>query len=152
MRRRSALAALAAILAAAAALIAVELGRGAPSYGELESRDACAARVGFPGDGADATIQRIAISGLYGAACELGATREELILSFVPSVATAEIRWDRETIARAVRGGLVRAIDDAEARGSLPGFAALILREIVQRAPIDWLLDRAGDLADLFGG
>ena len=49
----------------------------------------------------------------------------------------------------AVEAGLVRAIDDAEEQGSLPGFAATILRELVRRAPIDWLLEQGGNLQDL---
>jgi hypothetical protein len=150
-RRRIAVVSLLTLLLAAAALLGVELGNGAGSYGEEKTRDACSARPAYPGDGIDATLQRIAIAGLYGAACELGASREELVLSFEPSLAPSDIRWSHETIERAVRSGLLRAINDADERGSLPGFAAFILREIVERAPIDWLLDRAGDIAGLFG-
>lgn len=150
MKRLGAVGTLVALLAAAGALLAVDLGRGAAGYGETASRDACTARADYPGEGLDPALQRIALNGLYGAACELGASREELVLSFVPSVSQKEIRWDNETIQAAVRGGVIRAIDDAEERDSLPGWAATILREIVSRAPVEWLLDRAGDIAGLF--
>ncbi|MFN8186779.1 MAG: hypothetical protein U0R69_06855 [Gaiellales bacterium] len=148
-RPRTALAIVVALLATAVALLVIELANGAREYGTLQSKDACTARAGYPGDGLDATLQRIALNGLYGAACELGTTREQLVLSFVPSVSGAPIQWDHETIERAVESGLIRAIDDAQERGSLPGFAATILRELVKRAPIDWLLDQAGSLQDL---
>jgi hypothetical protein len=145
-----AVAALAALLAAAVALIVVEIVNGAGDYGTVQSADPCTVQEDFPGEGLDGTLQRIALSGLNGAACELGATRAELVLSFAPSVAPKPIEWDDETIERAVRNGLLKSIDDAEERDSLPGFAAFILREIVERAPIDWLIDGAQELADLF--
>jgi hypothetical protein len=150
-RRVAAIGVLALLFAAAAALIAIELIRGAPSYGAAEQEDPCTAAVEFPGDGLDASLQRIALSGLNGAACELGATRAELVLSFAPAVAPKPIEWDQETIERAVRSGLLRAIDDAEERGGIGDFTAAILREIVERAPLDWLIRGGQGLADLFG-
>lgn len=152
MKRATATVGLLALLGSALALIAIEFARGARGYGDLASRPACSAEVDYPGEGLDASIQRIAISGLYGAACELDATREELVLSFVPSVAPKEIRWDPETIERAVRAGLLRAIDDAERRGSVGDLTAAVLRRVVELAPLGWLLDRAGDLGDLLDG
>jgi hypothetical protein len=150
-RRLGAFAVLGALFAAAAALITIELVRGAPSYGAVEQEDPCTAVEQFPGEGLDPTLQRIVLSGLNGAACELGATRAELILSFTPSVAPKPIEWDDETIERSVRSGLLKAIDDAEERGGIGGITALILREIVERAPIDWLIEGGQELADLFG-
>ena len=91
------------------------------------------------------------LSGLNGAACELGATRAELILSFAPSVAPKPIEWDNETIERSVRSGLLNAIEDAEERGDIGDITAAILREVVERAPIDWLIRGGQELADLFG-
>lgn len=152
MRTNAAIAVVAGLLAATLVLLAIEIASGAGDYGTLRSKNPCTAAVDYPGEGLDATLQRIALSGLYGAACELRTTREELVLSFVPSVSRAPIEWDRETIERAVEAGLLRAIDDARDRGALPAFAAAILREIVRRAPIDWLLDRAGILRDLARG
>jgi hypothetical protein len=40
-----------------------------------------------------------------------------------------------------VRTGLTRAVDDAERRGELTGFRLRLVREVVQRAPIDFLID-----------
>jgi hypothetical protein len=149
-RRAGALAILAALGAAAVALIAVEFAAGASSYGESTSRDACTTTSDFPGKGLDPTIQRVVLSGLYGAACELGATREALVLSFAPSVeGGAEIEWDRPTIVRAVRSGLQRAIDDADERGEIGGATALVLHEVVKRAPIDFLVRSGTEIGDL---
>jgi hypothetical protein len=135
---------------AAVALLAVELGKGALSYGESTVADPCGERASFSGQGLDATLQRIVLDGLDGAACELGATREDLVLTFAPSVG-ADVRWDRPTIERAVRAGLLRAVDDAEERGSLGGLEARVLREVIRRVPLELLIEGGGSLADLLG-
>ncbi len=149
--KHAAVAVLAALIVGVGALIAIEFANGATDYGTVEREDPCTAQDDFSGSGLDATLQRIALSGLNGAACELGVTREELVLSFSPSVAPKEIKWDEATVERAVRKGMLKAVDDAEERGSLPGIAALLLREVIERAPIDWLIKGAGELGDLFG-
>lgn len=135
---------------AAVALLAVELGKGALSYGESTVADPCGKRASFPGEGFDATLQRIVLDGLDGAACELGATREELVLSFDPSLA-GDVPWDRPTIERAVRAGLLRAVADAEERGSLGDIEARLLRELIRRVPIELLIEGGTSLADLLG-
>jgi hypothetical protein len=139
------------VLAGAGALIGVELGNGATSYGTATVADPCKPRPPFPGTGFDATVQRIALNGLDGAACSLGTTREEFVLSFAPETGTEPIRWDRKTIERALRAGLMRAIDDAERRDDVPGFVASLLRQVVERAPLDWLIEGGGEIADLAG-
>ncbi len=144
------LAALLALLLAGAALVVAELANGAVDTGALAVRDPCEPRPSFPGQGLDATLQRIVLDGLDGAACELGGSREELVLSLEPSSTTRPIRWDDETIERAVRAGLVEAIDDAEQRGSLNAIVATILREVVERAPVQWLIDGSQGLAGFF--
>lgn len=149
MTHRSALATLAVLSGAALVLIAIELANGAMNVGMLAVRDPCDPRPPFPGQGLDATVQRIVLDGLDGAACELGTSREELVLSLSPS-SGVEVRWDDQTIERALRAGLVGAIDDAEQRGSLNGFVAAVLRQVVQRAPVQWLIDGGQGLAGLF--
>jgi hypothetical protein len=146
-RRTIGILGLGAIAAVAVTLIAVELGMGAASYGEFHPADPCTAIETFPGSGVDATIQRVTLSGLNGAACELDTTREELVLSFVPQAGSEPIEWDRPTIERAVRAGLERAIDDEQERGSIGSITAFLLRQIAARAPIDWLISGADTLA-----
>jgi hypothetical protein len=149
-RRAQGLVSLAVLAAAAVALIAVELSQGALSFGEPKVADPCADRAPYPGSGFDATVQRVVLDGLDGAACELGTTREELVLAFDPALG-ADVQWDKKTIERAVRSGLDEAIDDAESRGDIPGLAATLMREVVARAPIDWLIEGGDTLADLLG-
>ncbi len=150
MSRRTALAALVGLAVGAVALLGLELANGGADAGALAVGDPCGSRAAFPGQGLDATLQRIVLDGLDGAACELGTTREELVLSLAPSAADGDIPWDDETIERAVRAGILGAIDDAERRGSLNGLLAVALREVVERAPVGWLVDGAQGIAGLF--
>lgn len=150
MSRQGALAVLVGLFVGAGALIGLEIANGAADAGTLTVRDPCQPREAFPGEGFDATLQRIVLDGLDGAACELGTTREELVLSLAPSSGVV-IEWDDETIEAALRAGLDEAISDAEARGSVNALVAVVLREVVQRAPVQWLIDGGQGLADLFG-
>jgi hypothetical protein len=134
----------------ATVLIGVELANGAADAGALAVRNPCAARPAFPGEGFDAVLQRIVLDGLDGAACELGTTREELVLSLSPTSGVEPIPWDDETIEAAVRAGLLEAIGDAEERGSLNALVAFALRQLVQRAPVQWLVDGGQGIAGLF--
>ena len=150
-RRWQGLLSLAALGVAAAVLIAVELANGALDYGEQTVADPCQPREPFPGEGFEATVQRIVLDGLDGAACELNTTREELVLSVDPDLGR-NVEWDEETLERAVRAGLLESIAEAEARGSIGGLEARIMREVVERAPLDWLIQGGSSLADLLGG
>jgi hypothetical protein len=150
MNPRIAIAALVALFVGAAGLIALEVANGAANAGALGVRDPCEPRSSFPGEGLDATLQRIVLDGLDGAACELGTTREELVLSLVPSSGVELFPWDDEAIELAVRAGLLESIDDAERRGSLNGFVAVVLRQVAERAPVQWLIDGGQGIAGLF--
>ena len=65
-------------------------------------------------------------------ACDLGIGREELVLSLDPSSGVGDVKWDHDTIDDAVKAGTVRAIDDAQDRGTLPGWAATRLKTVVK--------------------
>ena len=99
-------------------------------------------KIPFPqGDGIDGTLQRIALSAINGAACELGTGREELILSLERrSGFGPEVTWTEDTLEEALRAGLIRAIDDADERDTLPGLAARGSRSspIMRRSTGSW--------------
>ena len=141
-RRAPSTAGIAVLGIAALGLVGAELAAGTRDVGQYAAQDPCAAPAEtFPGDGLDGIAQRIALSALNGAACELGTTRERLVLSFDPDSGYADVTWDEETAEQALRVGARRAIDDADERGSLPGPVASILRFAVDRAPVGWLVD-----------
>jgi hypothetical protein len=140
---------LAALLVSVAVLVAVELGKGALHEPAPKLANPCHPRGGRTG-GIDATIQRIVLDGLDGAACRLHTTREELVLSLAPESGVRR-RWDEHTIEVAVRAGLLRSIDEAQRRGDIPDFVVPILRNFVEHAPIDQLVRGAINLGGLFG-
>lgn len=137
----------AVLVAAAAVLLAVELGQGALDFGQAKREHPCSGHSSYAGSGLDATLQRIVLDGLNGAACELHTTREELVLSLRPS-SSHPVRWDEQTIQRAVRSGLVRSIDEAERRGDLPGIVAGVLRAAAEYAPVKFFVEGGADLSD----
>ena len=130
-------------------LLGAELAAGARDVGEFVAEDPCTAPPDpYAGDGLDASIQRIALSTLNGAACELGTTRERLVLSLDDSNPYGDVTWDDEQLEQALRVGAHRAIDDANDRDAIPGWVAAALGFLVDRAPVGWLVDRI----DLPGG
>jgi hypothetical protein len=143
--------ALAALVAASVVLLALELGLGALDSGEYQPSDPCTTVARFEGSGVDAAVQRVLLSGLNGAACELGTTREELVLSFSDATPTERIPWTRERGEDAVRAALVRAADDARARGELGAAEALVLREVAERLPLDLVFAAAERLRGVLG-
>jgi hypothetical protein len=140
---------LVALLASGAALVGVELGKGALDEPAPKLAGSCVPRDGRTG-GIDATIQRIVLDGLDGAACRLHTTREELVLSLGDG-SGATGRWDEHTVEVALRAGLLRSVGEAEQRGDVPGFLAPALRGLVERAPLDKLIRGGFSLSDLLG-
>jgi MFS family permease len=139
----SSVAAATVIITLVGTLLVAELAAGGRDFGERKFVDPCEAPADpFPqGDGIDGTLQRISLSAIDGAACELGTGREELLLSLDPrSDFGPEVTWTQETLEDALRAGLVRAIDDADERNTLPGIVATGLKFAAERAPIDWVL------------
>ena len=137
------------LLVAALVLVGVELAKGAARSVSPPLAKPCRSRPAFPGTGLDAIIQRILLDGLDGAACRLGTTREELVLSLRPSTGVRLRHADRATVEAAIRAGVLRSLDEAERRGEVPGFLAPVLRRLVQIAPLDSLLRGAIGLRDL---
>jgi MFS family permease len=145
LRSRDALIVAVLILVAAPALIVGEFKAGAREFGTHTYVDPCNAPPDpFPqGKGVDGTLQRITLSALDGAACKLGTSREELLLSLEPKSGFGDkVRWTKDTLDDAVRSGLVRAIEDADHRNTIPGFVATAMKFLAERAPIDWILGR----------
>jgi hypothetical protein len=141
---------LAGLIVSCLVLVGVELGKGALSENPPRLADPCRARDGRSG-GLDATIQRVVLDGLDGAACRLHTTREELVLSLDGGTGIRRRRWDEHTIEVAVRAGLLRSLDEAERRGDVPGFVAPALRALVESAPLGALIRGGISLSDLLG-
>jgi len=111
----------------------------------------CRARPPFAGGGIDGVIQRIVLDGLDGAACRLGTSREELVLSLRSGTGVRLPHADRTAAEAAIRAGLLRSVDEAGSRGDIPSFLVPIVRRAIQTASLDTLIQGGIALRDLFG-
>ena len=128
-------------IAAAATLTLIYLAAGGSSYAPAQIQDPCQERPWRDPEGLQQLAEQFSLSALDGAACELGVTRETL----ARALATPESRErfarrygiDDPQLARAIRAGLLRAVDDAEEAGALNPLLAAPLRETLRRIPLD---------------
>ena len=142
-------------IVAAVALVGIYLAAGGSSYTPAKTQDPCKQRPWRNPEGLQRIAEQFTLSALDGAACQLGVSRETL----ARALATPESR-ERFTerydisdakLARAVRSGLLRAVDDAEAAGALNPLLAAPLRETLRNIPLDQaieLINNAESLLD----
>jgi hypothetical protein len=140
MRR---LAPLLAAIALVAAVVIPYVALGGGSFEPTPVADPCQARERTEAEGLGETIERIALQAVDHVACDLGVSREELVLALRSEVAfdafTEENGIDRTEAEDAIHEGLVRAVDEAEQDGTLPGLVAPLVRKAAESVP-PWLL------------
>lgn len=141
-------------IAAALVLVGVYLAAGGSSYQPAKTQDPCKHRPWRNPEGLQEIAQQFTLSALDGAACELGVSRETL----ARALATPESRerfterygiGDAE-LARAVRAGLVRAVDDAEEAGALSPLVGAPLRATLRSIPLDRAIELINDAEAIF--
>ena len=128
-------------LVAAVVIPYVALGGG--SFEPTPVADPCQPRELPEAEGLGETIERIALRAVDGVACELGVSREELVLALRDEDAfgafSREHAVERAEAESAIQDALVRAIDEAEEDGTLPGLIAPLVREAAESVP-PWLI------------
>ena len=126
-------------------LIVVYLALGGASYAPAKVADPCAPRDWRNPSGLSEVGEQIVLSGLDGAACELGVSREKMVLALANSDSRDRFAREHgisdERLEELVRDGLMRAIDDAVEADAVNPTIANILRGIVRSVPIDELVD-----------
>ena len=136
--------AVAAAVALSLALVASYLALGGASYAPAKVADPCASRDWRDPSGLSEVAEQIVLSALDGAACGLGASREEVVLAFDSREElerfTQEHGIDDEELEELVRSGLLRAIADAERADALSLALADRLRGAVRRISVRSLL------------
>jgi hypothetical protein len=140
-------------IVAALALVATSLALGGASYEPAQVKDPCAPRPWRSPGGLDEIAQQLTLSALDGAACELHVSRETVVLA-LGSPEGRERFADDPRLADALRAGLLRAVDDAEQAGAIPGILADALRQGIESLPADQLVAaarNAGGLLDQLG-
>jgi hypothetical protein len=133
--------ALAAALAAAVVLVGVYAALGGGGYEVDSPPDPCSRSATTGRGGALGAAERVGLNALNGAACELGLSRERLVLVLAGEV-DPPAGLDEKTRSDAFRTGLRRAVDEEEQAGRLGGTEAAILRAAIRFAPVDALLEQ----------
>lgn len=143
-------------LGAVTAVLVPYAALGGASYAPTPLADPCETREWRDPGGLGEALEQVALSGLDGAACELGVSREDLVLALRDDASlddfAAERGLAREDAERAVQEGVLRALDDAEEADALPGFAAGLARRLVDDVPSYLLLDALERLSALLPG
>jgi hypothetical protein len=132
-------------LVASLVLVFAYLAAGGASYEPAKVQDPCKSRPWRNPEGLQQLAEQFSLSALDGAACKLGVSRETLARALA-TPATRERFAKRyglsdAEIARAVRAGLLRAVDDAERAGALNPLLATPLRAALRRIPIDQAIE-----------
>ena len=131
-------------LLAVVVVLGVELAAGGLDYAPAAVPNPCTPQPWPDTHGLTDVENRVALSALAGAACELHVSREELVLAFANDSRLESFRRTHyitdERLADAARAGLLRAIDDAEQAGSLNGLAATAVRFAAEHAPTDQII------------
>jgi hypothetical protein len=134
---------------ASLALVGTSLALGGASYEPKPVQDPCQPRPWRSPQGVDQIAQQLTLSALDGAACELHVSRETLVLALGTAEGRSEFEKDPR-LAAALRAGLIRAVDDAERAGAIPGPVADGLRAVARSLPADQLVAAVMDAAKLF--
>jgi hypothetical protein len=133
----------ATVLSMGLALVYVALGGG--RYEPMSVADPCQTREWRDPGGLQEVLEQVVLSGLDGAACELGVSREELVLALRDEAAldrfAARNGISSADAERAIATALARAIDDAEDAGALPGLVAGVVRSVTENLPPHLLLE-----------
>jgi hypothetical protein len=141
-------------IAVSLVLVLAYLAAGGSDYAPAKTQDPCKPREWRNPEGLQQIAEQFSLSALDGAACKLGVSRETL----ARALATEESRQrflerydiDDAELARAIRAGLVRAIDDAEEAGALSPFLAVPLRQAISSIPLDRAIELVTDARSLF--
>jgi hypothetical protein len=132
-------------VAAALALVVTYLALGGASYAPAKVADPCATRDWRNPQGLEEVGEQIVLSGLDGAACELGVSREEMVLGLANRDSREQFAREHgisdQRLEELVRDGLMRAIDDAVEADALSPAIADLLRGLVRTIPVDELVD-----------
>lgn len=132
-------------LGAVAAVIVPYVALGGATYSPTPPADPCETRGWREPDGLPEALEQVALSGLDGAACELGVSREELVLGLRDASALDEFAeangLEREDVEAAVQEGLLRALADAQEAGAIPGLVVGLAQRVIENVPPHLLIE-----------
>ena len=132
-------------IVASLVLSGIYLAAGGSSYAPVKTQDPCKHRPWRNPEGLQQIAEQFSLSALDGAACELGVSRETLARALATQAArerfTRRYGIDDARLAKAIRAGLLRAVNDAEDAGALSPLLAAPLRETLRSIPLDQAIE-----------
>jgi hypothetical protein len=146
-----------AALVLALALVGIYAAAGGASYEPVQVRNPCEPRPETESSGGlEGLAEEFTLSALDGAACKLGVSRERLARALATKANrerfTEHFHIDDEKLTRAIRAGLVRAVDDFEERGKIPSFLAAPMRSTVEHVPLEQGIELVQDAEKILNG
>ena len=136
-------------------LVGAYLAAGGSSYTPEKVQDPCKPRPWSNPQSLGEIANQFTVSALDGAACKLGVSREALARALATPEGRERFKQKYDItdakLAKAVRAGLVRAVDDAEEAGALSPLIAGPLRETVQRIPLKQAIEFINDAESFLG-
>ena len=143
-------------IAVSLVLVLAYLAAGGSEYAPAETQDPCEPREWRDPEGLQQIAEQFSLSAMDGAACKLGVSRETLARALATEEARQRFleRYDigDAELARAIRAGLVRAIDDAEEAGALSPLLAVPMRQAIGSIPLDQAIELVKNARSLFEG
>jgi len=134
-------------------LVGAYLAAGGSSYAPAKTQNPCKPRPWRNPEGLQQLAEQFSLSALDGAACELGVSRETLARALATPAARERFakRYGigEAELAKAIRAGLLRAVDDAERAGALNPLIADPLREAVRSIPLPEAIELVRDARTL---
>jgi hypothetical protein len=134
-------------------LVGAYLAAGGSSYEPEQVQNPCKPRPWSNPQTLGQIANQFTISALDGAACQLGVSREALARALATPEGrkrfTEKYGIDDEKLAKAIRAGLLRAVDDAEEAGALSPILAVPLRETLQHIPLEEAIELIQDARKL---
>lgn len=136
-------------------LVGAYLAAGGSSYEPEHVQNPCQPRPWSNPQSLGEIANQFSISALDGAACKLGVTREALARALASPEArkrfSERFHITDAKLAKAIRAGLLRAVDDAEEAGALSPLLAVPLRATLQRIPLQQAIELVNDARNLLG-
>jgi hypothetical protein len=143
-------------IVASLGLTGAYLAAGGASYTPAQTQNPCEPRPWSDPETLEEIAQQFSLSALDGAACQLGVSRETLAQALTTPEARERFarRYDigEEELARAIRAGLLRAVDDAERAGALSPLVADPLRATLRQIPLEQAIELINDASSILGG
>jgi hypothetical protein len=128
-----------AALAVSAVVVGAYVALGGGSYRPARPPDPCTVKAEPAAGGLTGTLERVGLNALAASACELGVSRERLLLALSGD---RKIGISDQRRTAAFRAGLREAVDEEERAGRLGSAQAYLLRQTIAVLPVDALFDR----------